>query len=42
MIYFLRPRENKIYLLMIYSKSDRDDLSPNELRILRQLIRNEE
>jgi hypothetical protein len=38
--YWYAPR-TLIYLLVIYSKSDRDDLSPEEKKALRKLVSGE-
>lgn len=38
MIYFWRSREGQIFLLFMYPKNVRSDLSPSELRILRKLV----
>ena len=40
-MYFWDAPEETIYLLFLYTKSDRDDLSPRQLRILSKLIREE-
>lgn len=37
-IYFLRTRQGQIFLLFLYPKNVRSDLSPEELRILRKLV----
>ena len=41
LVYFWDAPEETIYLLFLYTKSDRDDLSPRQLRILSKLIREE-
>ena len=40
MYYWDKPEET-IYLLFLYRKSDREDLSPQQLRILSRLIQEE-
>lgn len=37
-IYFLHSRQGRIFLLFMYPKNVRSDLSPAELRILRKLV----
>jgi hypothetical protein len=37
-IYFLRTRHGQIFLLFLYPKNVRSDLSPAELRTLRKLV----
>jgi len=37
-IYFWQSKDHKIFLLFLYPKNVRSDLSPKELRILRQRI----
>jgi hypothetical protein len=37
-IYFLRSRAGQIFLLFMYPKNVRSDLSPAELRTLRKLV----
>lgn len=37
-IYFLRTTRGQIFLLFLYPKNVRSDLSPSELRILRTLV----
>lgn len=37
-IYFLRSRAGQIFLLFLYPKNVRSDLSPSELRTLRKLV----
>lgn len=37
-IYFWRSREGQIFLLFMYPKNVRSDLSPSELRTLRKLV----
>ena len=38
-IYYWRPPEDRIYLIYGYSKSEQEDLTPSQLRLLRQLMR---
>lgn len=38
-IYYWDPPEDRIYLIYGYSKSDREDLTPSQLRVLRQIMR---
>jgi hypothetical protein len=37
-IYYLYKSREKIYLLMAYAKNEREDLTPRQLRDLRQLV----
>ena len=37
-IYYLAPTAGRIYLLYLYPKNVRSDLTPTELRVLRKLI----
>ena len=37
-IYLDLPRVERIYLLALYDKNEKDDISPNEKRILRALV----
>ena len=37
-IYYWYTADNKIYLLLAYAKNEKDNLSPEELKILRRLI----
>lgn len=41
LLYFWDKPEGTIYLLFLYTKGDRDDLSPQQLRTLSRLIREE-
>jgi hypothetical protein len=41
LLYFWDKLEDTIYFLFLYTKSDRDDLSPQQLRTLSRLIREE-
>ena len=37
-IYYWYVSEDKIYMLLAYGKSEKDDLSPKELKTLRKLV----
>ena len=39
LIYFWDVEEDKIYMLLIYKKSKQEDLTPNQLKILRKLVK---
>ena len=39
LIYFWDVEEDVIYMLLIYKKSKQDDLTPNQLKILRNLVK---
>ena len=39
LIYYFDPPYDTIYLLLIYQKNQQEDLSPDQLRILRQLMK---
>ncbi|CAB1067938.1 hypothetical protein D1AOALGA4SA_175 [Olavius algarvensis Delta 1 endosymbiont] len=39
LIYFWDVREDRIYMLLIYKKSKQEDLNPNQLKILRNLVK---
>ena len=41
LVYYWDKPEETIYLLFLYTKSDRDDLSPQQVRALSRLIREE-
>ena len=41
LLYYWDKPEETIYLLFLYTKSDREDLSPPQLSILSRLIREE-
>jgi hypothetical protein len=41
LLYYWDKPEETIYLLFLYTKSDREDLSPQQLRTLSRLIREE-
>jgi hypothetical protein len=36
-IYFYQDRKRPLYLLMVYAKARREDLSPDEKRMVRRL-----
>ena len=39
LIYFWDVPEDRIYMLLIYKKSKQKDLTPNQLKILRNLVK---
>ena len=39
LIYFWDVLEDRIYMLLIYKKSKQEDLNPNQLKILRNLVK---
>ena len=39
LIYFWDVPEDRIYMLLIYKKSKQEDLNPNQLKILRNLVK---
>ncbi|MBT8363806.1 MAG: hypothetical protein KJP23_03810 [Deltaproteobacteria bacterium] len=39
LIYFWDVHEDRIYMLLIYKKSKQEDLNPNQLKILRNLVK---
>lgn len=39
LIYFWDVEEDIIYMLLIYKKSKQEDLTPNQLKILRNLVK---
>lgn len=41
MIYYWASAENVIFMLMVYPKSRQDDLSPQQLKVLRKLVQEE-
>ena len=41
LIYFWDKDDDTIYMLFVYSKSDQEDLTPSQLRILSRLVREE-
>ncbi len=40
-IYFWAVRQNQILMLLVYSKNEKDDLTPRELRALRRIVEEE-
>lgn len=40
-IYYWEPKEELIYLLFLYPKNQQDDLSPTQLKLLRQFMQEE-
>jgi len=40
-VYYWITKEDKIYMLMLYGKSDQADLTPAQARILRKLVMEE-
>ena len=40
-IYYWHPAEQFLYTLLIYAKSQQDDLTPAQLRVLRRLVKEE-
>ena len=40
-IYYWDPENEVFYMLLIYSKSKKDDLTPDQLLVLRQLVKEE-
>ena len=40
-IYYWAPREETIYMLYVYAKSEQGDLTPAQLRLLARLVREE-
>lgn len=41
LIYFWNKDDDTIYMLFVYPKSDQEDLTPSQLRILSKLVREE-
>ena len=41
MIYFWDKDSATIYMLFVYQKNEQEDLTPNQLRVLRKLVREE-
>jgi mRNA-degrading endonuclease RelE of RelBE toxin-antitoxin system len=39
LIYFWDVQEDRIYMLLIYKKSKQEDLTPSQLKILRNLVK---
>lgn len=40
-IYYWAVAQEKILMLMVYSKTEQDDLTPDQLRVLKQVVREE-
>ena len=40
-IYYWHPAGELLYMLLIYAKSDQDDVTPSQLRVLRRLVQEE-
>ena len=40
-IYYWAVNEEQLFMLLLYPKSERDDLTPTQLRILRKLVEEE-
>jgi len=40
-IYYWHPADQCFYMLLAYAKSQRDDLTPAQLRVLRRLVKEE-
>ena len=40
-IYFWRPDDQAFYMLFAYAKTDQDDLTPDQLRVLARVVREE-
>ena len=40
-IYYWITSENTIYMLLLYEKSDQEDLTPEQAKVLRKLVREE-
>ncbi len=41
MIYFWDKDSDTIYMLFVYQKNEQEDLTPNQLQVLRKLVREE-
>jgi mRNA-degrading endonuclease RelE of RelBE toxin-antitoxin system len=39
LIYFWDVQEDRVYMLLIYKKSEQEDLTPSQLKILRNLVK---
>ncbi len=37
-IYYWAASDEQLFMLLMYPKSERDDLTPNQLRVLRKLV----
>ena len=40
-IYYWAVQQERLLMLLLYAKSERDDLSPEQLRLLRQIVEEE-
>lgn len=40
-IYYWAVKQSRLLMLMIYTKTDQDDLSPEQLRLLRKIVEEE-
>lgn len=40
-IYYWAVNEDQLLMLLIYSKSEQDDLTPNQLKVLRKIVEEE-
>jgi len=40
-IYYWAVNEEQLFMLLVYPKSERDDLTPTQMRILRKLVEEE-
>jgi hypothetical protein len=40
-IYYWRPADKLLYMLLAYAKSEQDDLTPAQLRVVRRLVQEE-
>lgn len=41
MIYFWDRQGDTVYMLLVYPKSEQEDLTPTQLRVLSKLVREE-
>ena len=41
MIYYWATAEDQIFMLLIYRKNQQEDLTPQQLKILRKIVREE-
>jgi hypothetical protein len=40
-IYYWHPGKELLYMLLVYAKSEQDDLTPAQLRVVRRLVQEE-
>jgi len=40
-IYYWAGKEDQLYMLLMYAKSEQDDLSPAQLKVLRKIVKEE-